>query len=231
MAVDKIGTFIGSFTPEEKKLDDDILLQKIKSGNTEFFEIIIRRYNERMYHIARSYFKDDFTIEDIIQEAYIKAFENLGRFEGRSRFSTWLTRILINTALARLNQDKKNSGIDIDKLLSDEDEQFQELIKEQDEEQKTVRKNIMELLENAVDKLPEKYRLVFMMRVVENMSIADTAECLGISQENVKIRLFRAKKLLRNYISETTRDLDLFGFYLDRCDRITKSVLSIIQDR
>ncbi len=223
--MNKVGTFIGSFTLEEKKLNDDVLLSKIKSGQRDFFEILIRRYNERLYHIARGYLHDDYEIEDAMQETYIKAFENLHQFEGRSRFSTWITRILINTALARLNRDKKHSSINIDDLLQDEDQNFEMLLQEQDQEQKVMRKNLLDLIENAIDHLPEKYRLVFMMRAVENMSTIDTAECLDISNENVKVRLFRAKNLLKGYLQNATADLDLFGFYLDRCDRITKSVL------
>lgn len=226
--MNQVGTFISSFTTAEKKLDDYTILGKVKAGEFNFFEILIRRYNERLYHIARGYLKDEFDVEDIMQETYIKAFESLHQFQGRSQFSTWITRILINTALAKLNQANSHSNIDIDDLLVDEDKNFQLLIQEQNQEQKVMRRNLLDLLETAIDQLPEKYRLVFMMRVVENMSINETAECLEITSDNVKVRLFRAKNILKGLLQDTATDLDLFGFYLDRCDRITKSVLQKI---
>jgi len=220
------GNFIHTFSEAEKQMSDDVLIRKVTAGYSEHFEIIIRRYNERLYHIARAYLQEQTEIEDVMQETYITAFEKLSQFKFKAQFSTWLIRILINNSLARVKQMNKSSTVDIDLLIKDEDENFLGKVREQSHEYEVIRRNYVRILENSIDQLPEKYRVVFVMRIVEKLNLSDTALCLGISPENVKIRLFRAKKILKEQLSKSINATEVFGFYLDKCDRITFAVLS-----
>ncbi len=222
MVMDHIGNYIHEFTRLERSWSDDQVIDHVLQGEKEYFELLIRRHNRQLFRIARAYLPLDTEAEDIMQEAYIKAFEKLHTFQGRSKFSTWLIRILINCALAR-NQEltREASQMDIDSLIQSQHPPFEEPKLPSEE----LKRNIRGTMETAIDSLPEKYRLVFVMRIIQNMSSKETADCLNVSIENVKIRLYRAKKLLRARLENVLNVQELFGFYLDRCDRITKVVL------
>ncbi|MEQ9425835.1 MAG: sigma-70 family RNA polymerase sigma factor [Cyclobacteriaceae bacterium] len=223
--MNNVGNFISPFTGAEKQLSDEVIINFILEGHKHYFEILIRRYNERLFRVARGYLKDEVIIEDIIQETHIRAFEKLSQFEKRARYSTWLTRILINHILAFLKTAEKRSQVDVDLLIAEEDEKFQRMVVEQSEEQKTINRNISGLIEKAIDHLPESHRVVFVMSVVQNISHSETAEILGLTVENVKVRLFRARKMLKSYLKDAISCQDLFRFHLNRCDRITSNVL------
>lgn len=212
----------------ESGLSDEEAVRRILQGERNAYETIMRRYNQRLFRIARSFIRDEDQIEDIVQEAYIKAYEQLPRFEFRSRFSTWLTRILINEALGWLRQQKRFTPFEGD----GQDEPTLALAfpgaltNEVTPADQLMNAELKEILEKAVDELPEKYRSVYMMREIEGMSVAETSECLSITETNVKVRVNRAKEMLRETISGFYRQGEVFQFNLVRCDRIVNAVMA-----
>ncbi len=212
---------------ETQSINDDEVVDRVLHGEKDAYEIIMRKYNQRLFRIVRSYLKNEDEIEDVIQEAYIKAYEQMPRFEKRSRFSTWLIRIVINEALARLKHRKRFTSIADD---ASECTDFipkipEQLITRENPVGKLMNAELKDALEKAVDRLPEKYRSVFVMREIEGMSIEETSESLQLTETNVKVRLNRAKGMLRETISSLYRDVEIFQFNLVRCDRIVRNVL------
>jgi RNA polymerase sigma factor (sigma-70 family) len=214
-----------------KSINDEEVVERVMNGEKSAYELIMRKYNPRLFRIARSYLKNEDEIEDIIQEAYIKAYEQMPRFEKRSSFSTWLIRIVINEALAHLKQRKRFTSITNDSpdnaVLNRE---FPVQLTNKDTPvEKLMNTELKDILEKAVDRLPEKYRAVFVMREIEEMSIAETSATLAISKTNVKVRLNRAKEMLRDTISARYHDVEVFQFNLVLCDRIVDNVLHRIE--
>lgn len=205
-------------------IPDDEIIRRVLGGEKDLYAVIIRRYNQRMYRVAMSIINDDAEAEDIMQVAYIKAWENLGKFAFRSVFSTWLTRILINESLLRLKKRKQSLAVNEEIMNRRTDSQSQTPLT------KALNRELKEALEEAIRNLPEKYRLVFIMREIENMNLAETKECLGISEVNVKVRLNRAKALLRDSLKEYYRKDEILHFHLSRCDRVTENVMKQIRE-
>lgn len=203
-------------------INDEEVVDRVLAGEKAAFELIMRKYNQRLFRIVRSYLVDQDEIEDVIQEAYVKAYEAMPRFEKRSSFSTWLIRITINEALARLKRRQRQ----VNQASHDpgQEEQVQNSNKETPLG-KLMNSELKDILEKAVDRLPEKYRSVFLMREIEGMSIAETSESLDITQTNVKVRLNRAKEMLRETIGGFYHDREVFHFDLVRCDRIVQNVM------
>lgn len=213
------------------KLTDEEIVPRILAGEKEMYEIIMRRYSQRMFRISRTYVNDEDEAEDIVQQAYISAYEHLPGFEGRSKFSTWLTRILINEALRRSKQ--RSRSIPMDVHSSDNGQVFQghELESPRDENPagRVMNDELRNILERTIDGLPVKYRSVFVMREIDDMSVAETSECLGISETNVKVRLNRAKEMLKHRIGNIYHDANVYYFDLVRCDRIAMNVLQRVK--
>jgi RNA polymerase sigma factor (sigma-70 family) len=199
---------------------DTGLISEILAGEKKKYAILVRKYNQRLYRICKGYLSDEADIEDAIQEAYVKAYENLAKFSGRSEFSTWLIRIMINECLARLKKMKKTTSL--------KDDEAMHPIDYQSPEKKSLNKELAVLLQDKIDQLPENYRIVFIMREVEKMNVAQTAEALGITASNVKARLSRAKETLRDSLLKSYPVEELYEFNLVRCDRIVDKVLSRI---
>jgi len=212
--------------PTSEILNDDEIIARILHGEKDLYSIIVRRYNQRLYRVGMSMINDDAEVEDAMQVAYINAYENLGKFAFRSSFPTWLTRILINECLLRLRKRKKS--------ISMNDENIENVMKQDKGPQTpvttTVNSELRSILNDAISKLPEIYRSVFVMREIENMSIAETKECLNISEVNVKVRLNRAKALLRDILSAQYSKDDILHFHLSRCDRMVDTVMRSIRD-
>lgn len=206
----------------DTNITDESIVGKVLTGDKDAYEVIVRRYNSRLYKIARTYIKDEDDIEDVLQETYVKAYLNLKQFKGNSKLSTWLTRILINESLACLNkQSKKVSFVD-EQLLNNMEQ-------EQNMEQKIIQKNVKEILEKSIDNLPPKLSSVFVMREIEGMNVKDTSELLEISEENVKVRLHRAKTALKETISNSLKGVNLFSFMGERCDLFSRKLMARIQ--
>jgi RNA polymerase sigma factor (sigma-70 family) len=219
----------------ELKITDNEVIERVVNGDKDLYELIMRKYNQRLFRIGRSIIHDEEEVEDIIQDAYIKAYENLRNFQHRSQFSTWLTRILINEALARKNQMKRMNVVYHQTEDNGETNDFNN--KEYynmpsnlpNPEEETINNELKVSLEKVIDNLPEKYRTVYVMREIEGMNIAETSECLNISESNVKVRLNRAKEMLRDSLTNIYQESEVFQFMGTRCDRIVTKVLNKIK--
>ncbi len=204
-----------------KYVQDEEKIKGILNGEKELYGQIMRKYNQRMYRICMSIVANPNDVEDIMQTTYIKAYENLHKFKFESEFSTWLIKILINESLKFKQKTLRISWIN-DNAKSDE-------LTNETPLYKMMNKELKSLMEKALGQLPEKYRLVFIMREVEDMSIAETMECLSLTEANVKVRLNRAKEMLRSSLSKYYKTEELYDFHLSRCDKIVNYVTAIIQ--
>ena len=208
-------------------LTDEQVVGHVLGGETALFEILMRRYNERVYRVARTIVRSDSEAEDVMQQAYVNAYANLRQFAGKARFSTWLTRIAINESLSRVRRRGQYEPFDDD--LSHV-EPFMAQPSSQDPERQAFTGELRTLLEWAIDRLPDGAREVFVLREVEGLSTAEVAESLGVSEDVVKTRLSRAKTTLRRSIVERTGAAmpEVFRFYRPRCDRVVARVMTII---
>jgi RNA polymerase sigma-70 factor (ECF subfamily) len=209
---------------------DAEIIQQVLAGNTALFELLMRRYNERIYRAARSIVRDEQEAEDIMQQAYVNAFTHLRQFNGSAQFSTWLTRIAINEALARVRRRGRYEAFDDD--LSNV-EPFMSTNPVQNPERQAFAGELRGLLEWAIDTLPDGMREVFVLRDVEGLSTAEVADSLEVSEDVVKTRLSRGRAALRRALLERTGASapEAFRFYRPRCDRVVQHVLARIADQ
>jgi RNA polymerase sigma-70 factor, ECF subfamily len=212
---------------ERAEQTDEEVVQQVLAGNTALFELLMRRHNERLYRAARAITRDDREAEDVMQQAYLNAFANLRQFKGHAQFATWLTRIAINEGLARVRRRGRYEPFDDD--LSNV-EAFMPSNTAPDPERQAFTGELRELLEWAIDALPDGAREVFVLRDVEGLSTAETAASLGVSEDVVKTRLSRARGTLRRLLLERAGATapDAFRFYRPRCDRVVAGVLGRI---
>jgi len=211
--------------------DERNLVERAKSGDQSAFRAIMEQNNQRLYRVARAVMKDDTEAEDVVQETYLRAFFNLSKFRGESSLTTWLTRIALNEALGRKRKQRAMvtlETVETAQQTSAQIIQFPAMNTETDPERSAAQNEIQRLLERAMDALPEPFRVVFVMRDVEEMSIEETAFHLGIRPQTVKTRLHRARRLLRQSLDgELASTLkETFPFAGARCARITEAVLS-----
>jgi RNA polymerase sigma-70 factor (ECF subfamily) len=217
---------------QQEPLSDEEVVARVLAGETAMFEIVMRRHNQRLYRVARAILRDDGEAEDVMQDAYVRAYEHLDQFAGRAMFSTWLTRIAVHEALARQRRRDRYEELDpMSEREGDPMDRFASVTP--NPEQLTSNSELRKLLENAVEKLPDAYRVVFMLRDVEEMSTTETAYALEITEENVKVRLHRARALLRKslFMLAGTESKEAFSFNAVRCDRVIKNVFERIQKR
>ncbi len=211
--------------------DERNLVERAKSVDQSAFRAIMEQNNQRLYRVARAVMKDDTEAEDVVQETYLRAFFNLSKFRGESSLTTWLTRIALNEALGRKRKQRAMvtlETVETAQQTSAQIIQFPAMNTETDPERSAAQSEIQRLLERAMDALPEPFRVVFVMRDVEEMSIEETAFHLGIRPQTVKTRLHRARRLLRQSLDgELASTLkEMFPFAGVRCARITEAVLS-----
>ena len=211
-------------TPEQR--DEDVIRQ-VLDGNTAMFELLMRRYNERVYRAARSILRDEQEAEDVMQQAYVNAFTHLRQFNGSARFSTWLMRIAINESLARVHRQGRYEAFD-DEVTNVEP--FMSRNPSEDPERQAFTGELRGLLEWAIDTLPDGMREVFVLRDVEGLSTSEAAESLDVSEDVVKTRLSRARAALRRVLLERMGATapEAFRFYRPRCDRVVSQVLARI---
>lgn len=200
-----------------ERIPDEVLIDRILSGEKRLYEQIMRSYNQKLYRIGMSMLNDENEAEDAMQTAYINAYEHLESFEKRSAFSTWLTRIMLNECIAR-KRKKQKIKMELENLDAREVNRITPA-------HILANKELSGVLENAVGHLPEKYRLVFVLREIEEMSVKQTSETLSIEESNVKARLSRAKAMLRENLGVFMKE-NIYSFHLTRCDRIVTNVLS-----
>lgn len=208
-------------------LPDEQVVARVLSGETELFEILMRRYNQRLYRVARAILYDDAEAEDVMQDAYVRAWSHLEQFAGRSSFATWLTRIAVHEALARARRGRRQVQ------LEDGTEGTMRSLSpaEAGPEQRAIQSDLRNALEVAMEALPETFRSILMLREVEGLSTAETAACLDISQSLVKTRLHRARAALRQEMESRSRTAlnEAFAFHLSRCDQVVAAVLARIR--
>ena len=211
-------------------LQDADLVRMAIQRDEGAFRIIMQRHNRRLYRCARSIVRDDNEAEDIVQEAYVNAFSNLASFRGDSSLATWLTRITLNEALARVRRRRPTVELAaLDTVERDKAQiiPFPLMAMNTDPERTVAQREIGRLLERAIDDLPEPYRIVFVMREIENVSVEEAADFLGLRQATVKTRLHRARQLLRKaldtQLSSTLTEAFPFGGM--RCARMTEVIL------
>ena len=205
-------------------LTEQEIIERIAEGETKLFEMLMQRHNARMYRIGMVIINNDSEIEDVMQNAYLKAYQGLRGFEFKSSFSTWLTRILVNECLQHLKKNKRvRSIMSINQLNMKSEEIGAGATKRPDNV--ALNKELGKALEESIMQLPEKYRVIFVMREIENMTVSETVEALQITETNVKVRLNRAKAMLRDKLNDYYKSDFLFHFYLTRCERVTKAVM------
>jgi len=213
--------------PARPSVTDEEVVARVKDGELPLFELLMRRYNQRLYRVARAILRDEQEAEDVMQHAYVSAFAHLAQFEGRARFSTWLTRIAVHEALARAR--RRGRLMRLDGAL-DARRRAAALPADgrPDPEQQAQAAELRRLLEAAIDALPEACRAAFVLREAEGLDTTQVADCLQISESAVRTRLHRARAFLRRRIHETTgaRSVAAFSFYLTRCDRVVTAVLT-----
>ena len=205
---------------------DETVIREVVEGDAARFEVLMRRHNQRLFRAARAILKDDAEAEDAVQQAYLQAFRKLDQFRGTARFSTWLTRIAVHEALRRRQKQGRLSDLE----LVDDLEQDSTRPPPRTPEQHAADGELRGILERAIDGLPESYRVVFVMRDVEELTTRETADCLALSEEAVRVRLHRARKSLREALYEKVDRTagDAFSFAGDRCDRIVAFVLRAV---
>jgi len=215
-------------------LDDNALATRVQGGDREAFRHIMKRCNQRLFRAARAVVNSDAEAEDIVQEAYVDAYQKIGGFRGESALLTWLTRIVLNEAYGRLRQ--RHSNVDIEHIDTAQLDPgnviaFPASPANADPVATLAREQIRRLLEKAIDALPEPFRLVYILREIEECSVEDTALALDLKPETVKTRLFRARKQLREALHDQLASSlgDAFPFLGARCDRITEAVMQRTQ--
>ena len=219
-----MGTTSSAVALETSGHSDAEIIRQVLEGNTAMFELLMRRYNERVYRAARSIVRDEQEAEDVMQQAYVNAFTHLRQFNGSAQFSTWLTKIALNEALARVRRRGRYETFDED--LSNV-EPFMSSNPEPNPERQAFAEELRRLLEWAIDTLPDGMREVFVLRDVEGLSTSEVAESLGVSDDVVKTRLSRGRAALRRVLRERTGASapEAFRFYRPRCDRVVEQVL------
>jgi RNA polymerase sigma factor (sigma-70 family) len=217
-------------TPEklvEPPPDDIGLARRIAAGDRVSFEILMRRHNRRLYRLARATLRDDAEAEDALQEAYLAAYRAIGNFRGDSSLVTWLSRMVLNECLGRLRKSARRQNV-IPMVASDDMETTASADRHDGPDRLLVRAEIRAMLERKLDQLPEDFRTVFVLRAVEELSVEETATCLGIPEATVRSRHFRARSLLRESLAQEfdVAERDVFDFGGAHCDRIVAGVMS-----
>jgi RNA polymerase sigma-70 factor (ECF subfamily) len=210
---------------------DEQIVGRVLAGETALYELLMRRHNQRLYRIARGILRDDGEAEDVMQDAYVRAYQNLSSFEGRAKFVTWLTRIAIHEALARARRRSRFQSLDAPDQ-SNGDVMKSATSSDRSPEQESYDRELSDVIEKAVLALPDEYRLVFILRDVEGMNTEETAHCLQLTEQNVKVRLHRAHAKLRKrlYAAVGATTSHCFQFHAVRCDRVVSGVFRTLNE-
>lgn len=206
-----------------QKILDFEVIDKVLDGEIGLFEILMRRNNQKLFRAVRSYIDDEVLIKDIMQDTYVKAYENLNTFKKKSSFSTWLIRIGINQALQEL-KSKKNKVIAHPSYTSENISERKST--QMNPEKRIIEKEAQWILEKTIDTLPEKYKIAYMLSEVEGMTIKDISECLEISEGNVKVRIHRSRQMLKDKLFELSQKPNVFEFGFEKCDALVNNVIS-----
>jgi RNA polymerase sigma-70 factor (ECF subfamily) len=214
----------------EEGLGDDALVARVTRGDLTAFELLMRRHNQRLYRAIRSVLRSGAEVEDAMQETYLAAFRHLDQFEGRAQFGTWLLRIGINEALARVR--RLVPLVALDDLPEGKSSTMEQQATVRTPEQQASNREMIALVEAAVDRLPDDYRQVFVLRMIDSLDTAETADVLGLSESAVRQRLHRAREMLQDDVETQlgTAMPSAFGFLGASCDRIVANVMRRISE-
>lgn len=197
---------------------DERVVAHVLAGHVEAFETLMRRYNQRLFRAARAVLRDDAEAEDVVQDAWVRAYTHLDQFAGRASFATWVTRIAVHEAIARGRRRVRQAPLGDDPSTS------------RTPADDLAERELVAAMESATDALPTPFRTVFVLRDLEGLSVAETASCLDIPEATVKTRLHRARALMRSRL-DAALDVSghgVFAFAGHRCDRIVAAVLARI---
>ncbi|MDY0066532.1 MAG: RNA polymerase sigma factor [Steroidobacteraceae bacterium] len=216
--------------PSPTNLPEAELTARAAAGDDYAFEVIMRRHNRLLFRTARGVIKDDAEAEDVVQDAYLRAWRALGSYRNESRLATWLVRITVNEALGRLRR-KSAQVIPLETAMAHDESEIQSLLADESDrgpEQSAIRSQVRKLMESRIDHLPEAFRIVFILRAIEEMSVEEVAQALEIPEATVRTRFFRARSLLRESLAQEMDAAlsDAFAFAGERCDRIVARVLA-----
>ncbi|QAA81990.1 sigma-70 family RNA polymerase sigma factor [Aequorivita sp. H23M31] len=210
-------------------MKDIEIISLVLSGNIESYEKIMRRYNGYLYKVGKSYGFNHNDVEDLMQETYIDVFINLKNFENRASFKTWIVRIMLNNCFHK-KQKYKQHGIPLSGEITENSKSF---LENQSEETKDRVQNdeLKEILEAAIHRIPESYRLVFTLRELNGMSVRETSQALKITEGNVKTRLSRSKSMLKEEIKKTYSPEEIFEFDLIYCDKLVAKGMKTLRTK
>ena len=203
------------------------IVQKIVAGEAELFEIILRRNNPSLYKVGRSYNYNHEDTQDLMQDTYIDAFTSLSKFENRSTFKTWIIKIMLNNCYKK--QQRWSSKNIITAEINEKSTPMYSNNQNTDTGKTVMNKELNYVIENALQQIPIDYRMVFSLREVNGLNVLETADALNISEANVKVRLNRAKSMLRKEVEKSYSTEDIFEFNLIYCDRMVENVMSTLK--
>jgi RNA polymerase sigma factor (sigma-70 family) len=207
------------------------IVEAVRAGEVALFAVLMKRHNQKLYRVARGMGIPSLDCDDLIQQAYIQAYLKLPQYRGESAVTTWLTRIFINQCLMFLRKQRPSISADgeLEGLTSDD---LPNVVTRQTltPEKELLRREMRTLLEEAIENLPEEYRIIYVMREVEEMSVRDIATSLDLTEANVKVRMHRARKLLQNELRNYIEPFEIFEFGNRRCDAVVANVLEAIEE-
>lgn len=210
-----------------EKFTEAEIISRIIAGEKALYEMIVRRFNPYLYKIGRSYNYTHEDTQDLMQETFIDAYKNLLQFEGRADFKTWIIRIMMNNCYRKRGKSSFKNEI-----MQDVNEHSTPMFTNRNNDTDKIIQNreLGHIIENALEKIPFDYRMVFSLREINGLNVSETAEMLSISEANVKVRLNRAKTMLRNEIESTYSASELFEFNLIYCDAMVENVMKKINE-
>ncbi|CAL8478460.1 RNA polymerase sigma factor [Caballeronia sp. S22] len=224
-----------SDTAQTLVADDDLsIARRIVAGDRAAFDLLMRRHNRRLYRLARATLRNDAEAEDALQDAYLHAYRSMSQFRGDAQLSTWLSRLVLNECFARIRRSARRQNVIPIVDAPDWVEQAEAMTSHENSapDDALARSQVRALLERKLDALPELFRIVFVLRSIEEMTVEETAQCLNIPEATVRSRHFRARGMLRESLAQSfdLAERDVFEFGGARCDRIVERVLSKLRD-
>jgi RNA polymerase sigma-70 factor (ECF subfamily) len=224
-----------SETAQTLVADDDLsIARRVVAGDRAAFQLLMRRHNRRLYRLARATLRNDAEAEDALQDAYLHAYRSMSQFRGDAQLSTWLSRLVLNECFARIRRSARRQNVIPIVDAPDWVEQAEAMTSHDNSapDDALARSQVRALLERKLDALPELFRIVFVLRSIEEMTVEETAQCLNIPEATVRSRHFRARSMLRESLAQAfdLAERDVFEFGGARCDRIVERVLSKLRD-
>lgn len=214
---------------DKYELSETEIIERILKGESALFEILIRRNNPFLYKTGRAYGYNHEDTEDLMQETFINAFLSLAKFESRSSFKTWIIRIMLNNCFRKRQKFSFKNEKPGSDSIHEKSTPMYSANNQADTGKQMMNKELNYVIENSLEKLPEDYRLVFSMREINELNVAETAELLGITPSNVKVRLNRAKAMLRQEIQKVYSPAEIFEFHAVYCDAMVKRVMTEVE--